>query len=218
MADDDDRPRDAGSAADRGWDDGEDLAVVWLNAVAPEDIRELSADIKAYHRELRVDRRRKVVGRVLARPGATPLSIIAVALVLAALVATLIAVAMPNASRGPSALPLSKSTASPAAGGLLPNASLTTGGKTVKASSLRPAVLAVLPSASVNTVTATAQLDTVAAAARAHHLAMDVIAPRHDAFAASLAGTLDKGRVKIYTDSADTIGRSVGRPASRSSR
>jgi hypothetical protein len=206
MADEDDRPRDAGSAADRGWDDGEDLTVVWLNAVAPEDIRELSGDIKAYHRELRVDRRRKLVGRALARPGATPLSIIAVALVLAALVATLIAVAMPNASRAPSQLVLAKTSASPLKHGLLPNVSLTRDGKTVNAQSLRPVVLAVVP----DPCDCFALLNEGAALARSEQIRLDVVAPANDAESASQAGRLDKGRVETFTDAGAKLAAALG--------
>jgi hypothetical protein len=205
MADDEDRPRDASSAADHSWADGEDLTVLWSNAVAPDDIRELAVDVKAYRREQRAERRRTLIGKVLARPGATPLGVIAIALVLAALVATFVAVVIPTTTRSPSPLPLAKTNALAVNHGLLPIAPLTSGTNTVMARSLRPAVVAEVP----DPCNCRALLNQYAAAARTKHVPLVVVAPPHDAEVAALTGRLDQGRVTVYSDAQNVLATAV---------
>jgi hypothetical protein len=208
MADDDDRPRDASSAADRGWDDGEDLAVVWTNAVAPDDISELAADIKAYRREVRTERRRRTRQRVFAHPSAAPLTMMVVALALAALVATLISLTMPTGAKRPSALPAPArpTAAAGSVGGVLPSVPLTAaGGQVVGAPTLHSTVLALVP----DPCNCTPLLQSLAA--DAGPLALDVIAPSDsDAEVAALAGTLDHGRSQVYADNGNLLRGALG--------
>jgi hypothetical protein len=55
-----------------------------VNVVVPDDARELERDILAYHRELRAQRRRRLLGRVL-RPLTGPVTIVPLIAVCAAL-------------------------------------------------------------------------------------------------------------------------------------
>jgi hypothetical protein len=204
VPDDDDRPRDASSAADRSWDEGEDLAVAWSNAVAPDDISELVADVKAYHRELRAQRRRQALHRRFDRRGAVPLTMVLAGLALAAAVALLASLVVPNHGKPPGPAKLSATAADPRAGGLLPAAQLLRVGTTQQVASraLRPAVLALVP----DPCHCTALLDRIAADARAEGLPLVVIAPNYpDAEVAALSGRLDGGRSTVLYDAANLL-------------
>jgi hypothetical protein len=197
MPDDDDRPRDASSAADGGWaDDG--LAVDWHNAVAPDDIRELTADIKAYHREQRAIRREWVLRRLTVRLGMRPLSLVAIILVLVAAIATMVAVVMPSSTRAVATAPLAKTTASPTRNGLLPQVQLRTIDQKVVASrSLRPSLIALPPSP----CDCASLLRQAAADADAHHVQFVVVAPASsDTELLALSGTFGKVRSSLLYD------------------
>jgi hypothetical protein len=148
VPDDDDRPRDASSAAGADWSDADQGDVSWADAVAPDDISELSKDIHAYHRECRVARRRQHLARLGLRHGSAALSVAIVALVVAAISATVFTMVRPDPRPvGPSRLPLARpSAAAGQLGGLLPPVSLTSSeGGATSSLNLRPGVLAVLP-------------------------------------------------------------------------
>src|SRR6201999_2067902 len=98
--------------------------VVWSNAVAPDDISELVADVKAYHRELRAQRRRQALQRRFARRGAAPFTMVPAGLALAAAVALLVSLVTPTGSKAPGPSKLSTSRNGPRGGGLLPAAQL----------------------------------------------------------------------------------------------
>jgi hypothetical protein len=138
MAEDDDRPGDASSAADASWAD----------VVVPDDISALAADVEAYRREVRRDRRRAWQSQVMSKPGILPLSIVSIALLLAGIVATLLTVLAPSQrDTGLTKLPLATknlaATGSP--GGLVPQVSLQGDGAAVLSTELRPSVIALVP-------------------------------------------------------------------------
>jgi hypothetical protein len=214
VPDDDDRPRDASGAADHGWSDpaSNDPALVegdWLNAVAPDDISALSADVAAYHRELRAARRNAFFRRLFARRGVTQLSMIAAALALAVVLATVITALEPDRpSKGPSALPLAHPTTSVGQPhGLLPDVPLQDSyGNFVGSRSLRPGVLALIPLH----CQCVPLLNTLADDASARTLPLMVIAPTvNDAEANSMSGRLGKG-AQIYYDSSDALAADLG--------
>jgi hypothetical protein len=200
VPDDDDRPRDASSAADRGWPDAAHPGASWADALAPDDIRDLVEDIAAYHREQRAARRRDLFGRVLAGRCAPVLALIVAAVVAVAIVAGISAVTA--GSQRPSPLPLTKSTVAVGQpGSLLPNTPLTDlGGGTTPAESLRPAVVALIPP----TCNCQPTLISWSQQAAADHLRMVVIAPSaQDPEATALGGRIAAG--SVYYDRAGQL-------------
>lgn len=202
MPDDDDRPRDASSAADRGWPDAAQTGSSWADALAPDDISDLVEDIAAYHREQRAARRRELFRRLLAGRSAPALALIVAAVVAVAIVAGISVVT--SGSQRPSPLPLTKSTtAIGQPGSLLPNTTLTDlRGKTTGADSLRPAVLALIPPACNCQPTLTSWSEQAAAA----QLRMVVVAPSaHDPEATALGGRIAAG--SVYYDHTGQLAR-----------
>jgi hypothetical protein len=195
MPDDEDRPRDASSAADPAW----------AAAAAPDDISSLSADIAAYHRELRGARRRATLRRLFARPGVTALAMTAAGFALAAIVATLLSVLDPEAtSSGPSKLPLAHPTAQSAQPrGLVPDVTLRdVNGGSVSAQALRPGVLALVPLR----CNCTPLLQSLAHDADESSLPLFVVAPTgSDAEVSALAGQLRSSRSALYFDSSGAL-------------
>jgi hypothetical protein len=166
--------------------------------VVPDDIRALQADVDAYHRELRVARRRDRLRRVVDSAGwrrwSFPLGVLTGAMALAAAVFALLAVDGTGrpAARGP--VPLAHPTAPPGTlGGLLPATPVTTtDGVTVTASSLRPALVVLLPSH----CTCPALLDALAAQAAEVELRLVVLGPSApDAEVDALRGQLHHGEL-----------------------
>jgi hypothetical protein len=147
VPDEDERPRDTSGGADAGWSDSAQPDLAWTQAVAPDDISELSRDIHAYRREQRAAQRRERYGRFTLGPSWAPLTLTVAALAVVAIVATLLTVMGPRSAGPPPALPLPTTTvADGAVGGLLPNVSLIDANQlTVPARGLRPSVLAILP-------------------------------------------------------------------------
>lgn len=198
MPEDDDRPRDASSAADPGWSDAAHAAAAWSEAVAPDDISELVDDISAYHRELRAAHRRELMRRLYARAGAAPMSLTVAALAVAAVVALLLTFISPGSS-APSKLPLAQPTATVGTqGGLLPNVTLhDLSGTSIQAQSLRPAVLALIPPDSADA----SLLSDLAGDASVAQLPLIVVAPAAtDPAAAALGGRIDRGKSLVYYD------------------
>ena len=191
MPDDDDRPRDASSAAGAGWSDPDRLNTAWFEVSAPDDISELARDVQAYRRELRAARRRAWFDKVFSYRGARPLTLTLSVLALAAIVVSLLTVLRPtNAAKGPTDLPLaSTSIAAGQTGGLLPAVDLrrATDHTTVASQSLRPGVLALLPAH----CSCTPLLTGLAESLSPTQVGFYVIAPSDpDAEAAALTGPL----------------------------
>jgi hypothetical protein len=203
VPDEEERPRDASSAAGSGSPerpDGPDDDLAWVNASAPDDIRELAPDIAAYHREQRTLRRRARFGRLVNRASLAPLSLTVAGLFLAAVVTTLLTVMEPRTLTAPPAAgPLASPTA--AAGtthGLLPSGQLTdVNGKPVALRSLRPAVLAlVAPGCNCAQL-----LNTLAGRAGSVNQPLGIVTSPHDPQVAALTSQLRNGVApKYYTD------------------
>jgi hypothetical protein len=132
-----------------------------VNVVIPDDISSLSADIRAYHRELRQARRRDAVrfltgrrGQEPARDTATrpvrlvPLPMMVALLLPAAMVIAAMILVLPQALREPlRQVPLATSATAPGnVGGLLPNGTVTVDNQPASLrGDVRPAVLLVVP-------------------------------------------------------------------------
>lgn len=126
------------------------------HVVVPDDARELTADIEAYHRELRAARRARrwawLTGSPTWQRWSFPLGMLAGALLLAALVFVLLAIeSVPNRPAHLTAAPLATPTYAPGVrGGLLPDTTLSSApegahGTVRSALSLRPALVALMP-------------------------------------------------------------------------
>jgi hypothetical protein len=191
MAEDDDRPGDASSAADASWAD----------VVVPDDISSLAADVEAYRREVRRARRRAWQSRVMSRPGILPLSIVSVALLLAGIVATLLTVLAPSAGDSePAALPLAHTrVADGSIGGLVPAVGLIELGQLVKSQALRPAVVALVPTS----CDCVARLKTLAGQADQVGYPLDVVTAAKPA-ADTLVKSLDTGKPHVLLDASPT--------------
>jgi hypothetical protein len=201
VPDDDDRPRDASSAADAPWAD----------VVVPDDIRELTRDIAAYRREVRRADRARRLRLLLARRGTVPVLVLTIAALLAAVVAALLSVMAPRTViRAPAAAPLASPAAAPGTtGGLLPHATLVGPNGTVDTRwpALRPAVFALVPvGCGCRTL-----LSSLAGQAYGEGLQLDVVIP---AASDPSAGSLINPRIgnpSLYYDPPNTLAGSVGR-------
>jgi hypothetical protein len=185
----------------------------WADPVAvPDDIRELQADVDAYHRELRTARRRLrwqwLLGTAAWQRWSFPVGVVTGALALTAVVFTVLTVSgSARPDRGPTAL------AHPAAvpgrpGGLLPDVTLTTtDGVTASARTLRPALIALVP----QHCGCAALLDDLAAQAAEVQLQLVVVAPDvPDAEVAALPGQLHHGPVVAVFDDGGALARAYG--------
>lgn len=118
----------------------------------PDDARELDADVQAYHRELRAQRRQRVLRRLhgpLTRDGMV-LPLLAGCLALTLLTGTLLTVFTASGPMVPPARQAGGTAASQSptqarAGQALPNADVRLGGAAVPLGSLRTLVLALVP-------------------------------------------------------------------------
>ncbi len=195
MRDDDDRPRDAALA----------------DVVVPDDIRDLARDVAAYHREVRRAERARRLRQLLARRGAVPTIVVAVAALLAALVAGLLAVMAPRTViRAPEAAPLAAPAAAPGAqGGLLPSTTLIgpNGAVNTRQPALRPAVFALVPvGCHCRTL-----LNSLSGQAYGEGLQLAVVVPAaSDPTAASLVSPRI-GNASVYYDAPATLAGTIGR-------
>ncbi len=139
----------SGSGPDR-----DDFGLPPIDIQIPDDARELDRDVQAYHRELRMLRRRRFLRRVFApliRRGLL-MPLVASCLALTLLSGTLLTMfTAGQAGWGPSRVPSARrGTASPSAasgrdGQPLPMGTILLGSRPVPLSSLAPAVLALVP-------------------------------------------------------------------------
>jgi hypothetical protein len=176
--------------------------------VVPDDIRSLQAEIDAYHREVRADRRRRrrerLTGTWLWRRWSFPLGVMTGAVALAAAVATVLAVDGASRPGHPHAVPLATATVAPGqVGGLLPSATLTTTtGAHVSSRALRPALLVLLPAH----CDCAKLLDSLAAQAAEVQVDLAVVGSgSRDAEVAALPGQLHHGPVIAAYDAAGTL-------------
>jgi hypothetical protein len=193
MAEDDDRPGDASSAANASWAD----------VVVPDDISALVADVEAYRREVRRARRRAWQSRLMSRPGILPLSIVSIALLLAGLVATLLTVLGPSQrDAGLVPRPLAHTTtADGKVGGLLPAVRLSDAGQsvTVQSRALRPSVVALVPA----NCDCTARLNSLSGQANEINYPLDVVIAADAPGAAGLSASLTAGKPRVLLDASD---------------
>jgi hypothetical protein len=139
-SDKDGRTGPEGSPA--GWDAGGEHLVV------PDDISELDADIRAYHREVRASSRRRVLRRVFvhSRFGIT-LPVLLAALFLAALYSVVMLVVASPRPQAPHGVALANPKTAPGrVGGLLPKVRIADSkGSFTEIRALRPAVVMLVP-------------------------------------------------------------------------
>jgi hypothetical protein len=175
----------------------------------PDDARELDRDVQAYHRELRAQRRQRLLHRLggsITRDGMV-LPMLAGCLALTLLAGTLLT--MFTARRA--APPLAQTTATPRSarpavgqsGSMLPDAIVLAGSKTVRVRALGPAVLLLVP---VPCRCTAAARRLVSQAAQANVGIYLVAAGRAVARARSLARQNRMRAGQVLTDSQDTLG------------
>jgi hypothetical protein len=184
--------------------------VPWADpVVVPDDIRDLQADIDAYHRELRAARRRHRWHRLTAsaawRRWSFPVGVLTGAVAIAAAVFGMLALdggALPHATRPAVAL-ATPSVAPGRLGGLLPDLPLAlTTGASAPARSIRPALVALVPPQ----CRCTALLDGLAAQAEEVQLPLVVVGPpQPDAEVAALPGQVRHGRVLATYDNSGSL-------------
>jgi hypothetical protein len=176
--------------------------------VVPDDIRELQHDVDAYHRELRMARRRRRWSWLLTSPAwqrwSFPLGVVTGALGLSAVVFTVLAVSGAGRTDGRGPMPLARPAVSAGApGGLLPDVTLTTStGATTAARALRPALVALIP---VH-CSCPDLLNELAAQASGVRLRLVVVGPdAPDAEVAALPGQLRHANVVAAFDHGATL-------------
>lgn len=206
MPDEDDRPRDGHSAADASWS----------HPVVPDDLSSLAADIAAYHREVRAERRRQRLRHLLGHRRTLPLVIMALALVVAAIVGSLLTFMTRGAVDHPlpaAALAIDPSAAPGQVGGLLPTANLAPAGTTgvsvvsPQASALRPAVLALVEP----DCNCTQTLDRLGGAAWGVDLPLDlVVSAPNDSFAPAYEQDGHGGPVNVFFDRVGSLASAIG--------
>lgn len=176
--------------------------------VVPDDIRALQPDIDAYHRELRLARRRRRRERITSSPAwrrwSFPVGVLTGAFALAAVVVALLAVDGAARPTHPQAVPLATpSVAAGRVGGLLPATAVkATDGAPVALRSLRPALVVLAPTR----CNCTSLLDSLAAQAAEVQLQLVVIAPQSpDAEVAALPGQLHHGNIVVGYDNHSSL-------------
>jgi hypothetical protein len=200
MPDDDDRPRDASSAAEPDW----------ANVVVPDDISELAADVQAYRRERRRARRQARLRRLGGRRGVLPLLILTSAMLVAGLVATMLTVLAPTSlGRAPTALPVAAhpSAAVGRVQGLLPDVALRAEVGVVHSRDLRPTVIALVPSK----CNCGAELNVLSGEAFGVELQLSVVEPgTADPVMAAAVQRITRGAPSLYFDRSGTLARVEG--------
>jgi hypothetical protein len=176
--------------------------------VVPDDLRDLAADVEAYHRELRLAGRRRRIDRITSTKVwqrlAFPAAVLVGSLGLAGLVFAVLTFGQPRATVPPVAAPVATAPAAAvgAVHGLLPDVPVRTPDGTVSARSLRPALVALVPAQ----CGCSRLLATLAAQADEVTLPLVVVAPAAvDAEVAALPGQLHRGRVIPVYDAAGAL-------------
>jgi hypothetical protein len=189
--DNDGRPGPDGSAA--GWDEGGDHFTI------PDDIRELEADVRAYHRERRAAKRRSMLRRVFlgGRFGIT-LPVLLAALLLAALYSVVMLVVASPRPQPPRGVPLaSPKVAAGRPGGLLPKLQIRDErGTFTPLRALRPAVVMLTP-ANCNCGSA---IRSVATSAEHGRLGLTIIGTKEPSKPGGIADSLAQVRTEPNGD------------------
>jgi hypothetical protein len=181
----------------------------WVDpVVVPDDLRDLQADVDAYHREQRLltrrRRLRRITGSRLWQRLATPVAVLVGSTALAGVVFAVLTVDSPRPAQQPVAVPVAAHPAAPVGemGGLVPDVTvrsrvgvLDPAGREVTSMSLRdlrPALVALVPLH----CSCTGLLGDLAGQADEYGLLLVVVAPAaSDAEIDSLPGQLHRGRV-----------------------
>ena len=125
----------------------------WLDGVVvPDDLSELSGDVEAYHRELRLAARRRRVARITGTSAwqrlALPVGVGLCSLTLASAVFVILILGHPHGTIGPPRAPVASGTSLPSAGqvgGVLPDVTLRTSVGPMSSQDIRPALVALVP-------------------------------------------------------------------------
>lgn len=125
----------------------------WLDGVVvPDDLSELSGDVEAYHRELRLAARRRRVARITGTSAwqrfALPVGVGLCSLTLASAVFVILTLGHPHGPVGPPRAPVASGTSLPSAGqvgGVLPDVTLRTSVGPMSSQDIRPALVALVP-------------------------------------------------------------------------
>jgi hypothetical protein len=174
----------------------------------PDDARDLDRDVQAYHREVRVQRRRARLNRVtgpLVRRGMV-IPLVAVCLALTLLSGTLLSVVAGRQNASPSATASGSArrptAPSAAAASQLPNAPVTLDGKQVSLRKLVPAVLAWVP----DPCSCVAALKQLARQAARAHVPMYLVGEARAAMTlSSLAQQVGQRSSQVVNDTANVI-------------
>ena len=190
-----------------GEPERDDYGLPPVDIEIPDDARELDRDLQAYRRELRAQRRLRLVRRLggpLARDGMV-LPLLASCLALTLLIGTLLT--MFTASRAIAPVTTTASTGGAAAvgepGGPLPAAKVRADGKIIPLRSLHPAVLAIVPA---GCGCAAAALRLSRQAASAHVKLFFVGTGTGVSTAATLASQAGLNASHVLSDARDTLG------------
>jgi hypothetical protein len=171
----------------------------WLSGlVVPDDLSELSADIEAYHREVRQAARRQRFARITGTRAwqrlALPAVVVVGSLAVAGSVFAILTFGHPRPVVGPQAAPIATNVLPKPGqiGGLLPDVVLRTPQGALNVRNLRPALVALVPlRCDCKTL-----LDTLAGQAAEVALPLVVVAPAgQDAEVDALAGQIHAGSV-----------------------
>lgn len=125
----------------------------WLDGVVvPDDLSELSADVEAYHRELRQAARRRRIARItntrVWQRLALPMAVVVSSMTIAGAVFAILTLGHPHRVLGPPRQPVASAATLPVpgeVGGLLPDVTVRTTVGAMSARELRPALIALVP-------------------------------------------------------------------------
>jgi hypothetical protein len=186
----------------------------WADPVAvPDDLRDLQSDIDAYHRELRLARRRRrwswLTGSRVWQQFALPVAVSLGSLGLAGIVFAVLTIGHPGPTPGPVPVPIATApiAADGQVGGLLPDVTVTTHGGTGSIRGIRPALVALVPMH----CDCARLLTSLAGQAEEVSVPLVVVAPAaQDAEVAAFAGRLPRGRVDTAFDPAGRLAATYG--------
>lgn len=183
----------------------------WIDpVVVPDDLRDLQADIEAYHRERRQAARRRRLQRLVGGPrvrrALLPVGVATAALGLAAMVFTILTLGQPRATPAPLQAPIARA---PEGGigeinGLLPDVTVRTSSGQLSIRDLRPALVALVPTH----CECGELLATLAAQADEVPVPLVVVAPTaQDAEVSALDGSVHRGHVEPVFDVKGVLAR-----------
>jgi hypothetical protein len=183
----------------------------WIDpVVVPDDLRDLQADIEAYHRERRQAARRRrlrrLTGGARVQRVLLPVGVAAAAVGLAGVVFTILTLGQPRSAPAPVQAPIARAPQAPIGeiNGLLPDVTVRTTSGQQSIRDLRPALVALVPTH----CGCTDLLSALAAQADEVPVPLVVVAPAaQDAEVAALDGQLHRGHVEPVFDAGGVLAR-----------